>query len=142
MEISDYVPSAITSLVASRSSDFVAMLALLSFGSLSYMLIKFSYLYGYMSASMHGSWMALLFFASFGTGVVASGIAGYSEAGPILGVLIGISPVVGLFIGAKITVMSGFGNFDSSPLVLGVILVAPTAIVAFLAWILGRTAGL
>lgn len=140
--MADYVPSAITSLIASRSGDLVAILVLLSLGSLSYILVKLSYMYGYMSASMHGSWMALLFFASFGAGVVASGIAGYSETGPILGVLVGISPVVGLFVGAKITVMSGFGNFDSSPLVLGVILVAPTAVIAFLAWILGRTAGL
>lgn len=127
--------------VTARSPAVVA-LALVAISAVAYGSVRVGYFGGYIGASAHGLWMVTLLGASFVTGVVAAGALGFLGADPIRGLLVGVAPVGGLLVGAWVTVAAGYGHFDSSPAVLGGMLVGTGAVLAGVAWLVGRTAGL
>lgn len=120
----------------------VVALALVALSAVAYGSVRAGYLGGYIGASVHGLWMVALLGGSFVTGVVAAGAVGFHGADPIRGLLVGVAPVGGLLVGAWLTVAAGYGHFDSSPAVLGGMLVGTCAVLAGLAWLVGRTASL
>lgn len=109
--------------------------------ALAYGLVRFAYVREVISAPSHGFWMAGLLFGSFALGVFGAGAAGLTGVGPVSGLAIGVAPAVGLLTGSVLTVAAGLGHYDSSPLVVGGMVVGAYAVCSALAWILGRIAG-
>lgn len=120
----------------------VVTLALAGVGTVASAGLRASYFGGFVTPAAYGLWSLALLAGSVALGLLGAGMAGAWRRGLPWGVLMGVSPVLGLVVGAQLTVAAGFGEFDGSPLVLGGILVAPTAVFATLTWLLGRTTSL
>lgn len=121
---------------------FLTIPAVLTLVASTYVLVRTSYFVGFVDATTHGTWMRALLLGSFAVGSVLAGSLGYSGTGPVVGVTAGISPVLGMIVGAQVTVAAGYGHFDSSPFALAAMLVAVAAVLATVSWILGRSTGL
>lgn len=118
------------------------VLAVVPLVASTYVLVRASYFVGLIDATTHGTWMGALLLGSFAVGPVLAGGLGYTGTGPVVGVSGGVSPVLGMVVGAQVSVAAGYGRFDSSPFVLAAMLVGGAAILATVSWILGRSAGL
>lgn len=101
-------------------------------------ILRVGYEAGPVTAPTYNFLSSLLLVASVVIGVVAAGILGYLGFTALVGVLVCISPVLGLSIASLLTAALDLGRYDSSPVVLLGGLLLSTALLGGTAWFVGR----
>lgn len=123
--------------VDGNSGTVAVVLALCVATALVYGALRIGYAAEVVSAETHGLVSAIVLYGSVLGGGAIAAVLGYWNASAPVSVLSGLAPPVGVCLGSLVTVLLGFGYYDSSPAILFTGLLLVSAVVNTIGWGIG-----